>query len=112
MFTSGPGAGNGVYTTSNQTSLHSGYSYAGFRKLSFGASAGYTKFDSLAVRVRRNYSTFQAGGGASYSLARHLNLSLQVDQRSFKAPGVPGRSGVGILLGLSYSPASIPLSIW
>lgn len=112
MFTSGPGAGNGVYTTSNQTSIHSGYSYAGFRKLSFGASAGYTKFDSLAVRIRKNYTTFQAGGGANYKLARHLDLSLQVDQRHFSAPGVPGRSGVGIALGLAYSPASIPLSIW
>ena len=111
MFTSGPGAGNGVYIASNQTSIHSGYSYAGFRKVSFGASAGYTQFNSLGLRLQ-NYTTFQAGGGANYKVARHLDLSLQVDQRNFNAPGVPGRSGVGIALGLSYSPASIPLSIW
>jgi hypothetical protein len=108
---SGPSAGNGIYLASTHKTVHTGYSYTGFRKLSFGVSGGYTTYSSLGLTAG-NYSTAQGGGGANYRLARHLDLSFQLDHRWFNSPGISGRSGTGLTFGLSFTPASIPLSIW
>lgn len=110
-YTSGPGVGNGVYATSDQKAVYTGYSYTGIRKLSLGLSVGYTRFTSLGLRLR-NYTTIQGGLGANYRIARHFDLSLQADRRRFRAPGVSGRNGTSISFGLSFTPSHIPLSIW
>jgi hypothetical protein len=112
-YQSGIGPGNGVYITSRQDGLRGGYSYLGIRKLSLGASVGYTRFSSVGL-ILGSYKTFQAGGGMNYRLAEHLDLSTQLDWRNFDTPSstVRGRSGTSLTVGLSYSPARFPLSIW
>jgi hypothetical protein len=110
-YRSGANPGNGIYITTNQKNFNTGYSYTGFRKLSMGLSAGYTRYNSLGLTLE-DFSTLQAGGGMNYRLMEHVDLSLQVDRRKFNAPGVSGRSGTSITFGLTFTPASIPLSIW
>jgi hypothetical protein len=112
-YQSGVGPGNGVYITSRQDGFRAGYSYSGIRKLSLGASAGYTRFNSLGLQLG-SYRTIQGGGGMNYRLAEHLNFSAQIDRRKFDTPSavIRGRSGTSMTIGLSYSPARFPLSIW
>ncbi|HYI94472.1 MAG TPA: hypothetical protein VEX68_13065 [Bryobacteraceae bacterium] len=108
---SGITPGNGIYMTSRQDSMRFGYSYSGIRRLSLGASAGYTQFRSLALRVG-DYESIQVGGGMNYQLMEHLNFSAQIDRRKFESPAVVGRNGTSLAVGLSYSPSRFPLSIW
>ena len=110
-YRSGANPGNGIYITTNQKNVNTGYSYTGFRRLSLGVSAGYTRYSSLGLQLG-DFSTLQGGGGMNYRIIEHLDLSLQADRRKFSAPGVSGRSGTNISLGLTFTPASIPLSIW
>jgi hypothetical protein len=41
-----------------------------------------------------------------------LNLSTQLDYRSFRTGGLAGREGFFVAIGLTVSPARIPVSIW
>ena len=103
--------GNGVYITSRQDAARVGYSYSGIRRVALGASAGYVRYNSLALRLG-SYQSIQGGGGINYQLMAHLNLSAQIDRRQFRSPAVVGRNGTSLTVGLSYSPARFPLSIW
>ena len=103
--------GNGIYITSRQDGVRFGYSYSGTSRLSLGASAGYIRIGSLGLELGA-YSTVQGGGGLNYRLLEHLNLSVQADRRKFNSPTIVGRNGISITVGLSYSPARFPLSIW
>ena len=103
--------GNGVYITSRQDAARVGYSYSGIRRVALGLSAGYVRYNSLALRLG-DYQTIQGGGGINYQLMRHLNFSAQIDRRQFRSPAVVGRNGTSLTVGLSYSPARFPLSIW
>ncbi len=103
--------GNGVYLTSQRRAASVGYSFTGVRKLSMGISARYSQLISKASR-ERNLALIGGGGGLEYALTRHVNLSSQLDYRSFQSGGVRGREGFYFAVGLSVSPARIPLSIW
>jgi hypothetical protein len=110
-YQSGIGPGNGIYITSRQDGVRAGYSYSGLKRLSMGASVGYTRFQSLGLQLG-DYKTIQGGGGINYKLAEYLNLSVQADRRKFDSPAIKGRSGTSITVGLSFSPARLPLPIW
>lgn len=110
-YQSGIGPGNGVYITSRQDAIRAGYSYSGLRRLSLGASVGYTRFKSLGLELG-DFTTIQGGGGVNYKIAEYWNLTAQADRRKFDSPAVTGRSGSSITIGISYSPSRFPLSIW
>lgn len=110
-YTTGVSPGNGVYIASRGDSFRGGYSYSGIRKMSLGLSAGYTRYKSLGLELG-DFSTFQAGGGMNYKIARYVDMSLQIDRRRFNSPTINGRTGFAFMFGLSYSPARFPLSIW
>lgn len=103
--------GNGVYLASTRDSAHVGYSYSGIRRLSIGASASYSRMSSLGLDLSGS-EFIRAGLGANYNLGGGLNASMQFDRRSFNSPGLRGRDGYALLLGLTYSPARLPLPIW
>ena len=110
-FLSGVTPGNGIYLTSQRTSAMIGYSFTGIRKLSLGASARYSQTQSRSISAGK-LNNFTFGGGANYSLTRLVNLSTQLDYRSFQTTGVRGREGFTFVLGVLVSRARIPLSIW
>jgi hypothetical protein len=110
-YTRGIGAGNGIYITTERESLDAGYSYSGIRRMSIGVSAAYTRAKSVGLTLG-DYSSIQGGGGVSYRLSEYLDLSAQADRRRFRAPGIPGRSGTFLSIGLAFSPSRFPLAIW
>jgi hypothetical protein len=111
-YISGASPGNGVYLTSQQDSVSAGYSFTGIRKLSLGASTGYIRTQSKSIDIG-DLTSYRAGGGLSYALTRLLNFSSQFDWRTYSASGgLQGREGYSLLVGLTVSPARIPLSIW
>jgi hypothetical protein len=110
-YMTGISPGNGVYLTSQASSVAAGYSYTGLRKVSLGASTRYSRAKSRSVTIG-DLETYSAGGGLNYRLASMMNLSCQADYRTFQSPGLHGREGVSLTLGLTVSPSRIPLSIW
>ena len=110
-YTRGIGAGNGIYITTQQESYTVGYSYAGFRRLSLGASAGYRRASSVGLDLR-DFSSFHAGGGLNYRMTDYVSFSTQMDRREFSAPGIQGRSGSSVTVGIAVSPVRLPLAIW
>jgi len=111
MYATGISPGNGVYQTSQSEAVSVGYSFAGTRKLSFGASARYSKLGSRSLTIGQMESS-SAGGGINYVLTQVLNLSSQLDYRTFESPGVQGREGLALTFGITLSPSRFPLSIW
>jgi len=108
---SGAGAGNGAFLATKQTTVNGGYSYAGIRRMSIGLSAGMSKTESLSL-VLDAFNSWQTGVGASYHIAEGLNLTTQLDYRTFSTMNMPGRSGVAFGFSLAYSTSRLPLSIW
>ena len=108
---SGISPGNGVYLTSQRNTVSLGYSFTGVRKLSLGLSARYSQLVSKAS-AERNLGLLGGGGGLDYALTRLINVSAQFDYRTFRSGGLQGREGAYLAIGLSVSPARIPLSIW
>jgi hypothetical protein len=104
--------GNGVYLTSRARTASAGLSFAGTRKLSAGLSANFTRMSSQGIVALGTLDQFNAGGGLNYVLTRMLNLTTQFDYRTFSSPGVPGREGYSFAIGISVSPARLPLGIW
>jgi hypothetical protein len=110
-YSYGLGPGNGTYLTTARHTARAGYSYAGTKRASVGASAGYTRAESVALDLE-GYDSYQAGVAFNYVLATSLNLTSQLDYRTFNSPGVQGREGFAAVVGLSYSPSRFPIPIW
>ena len=110
-FLSGTFPGNGVLLTSQRNAAMVGYSFTGIRKLSLGASARFSQTVSKSIEAD-NLSNISAGGGINYAITRLLNISSQLDYRTYRSGGIPGREGFAFTLGLIVSPSRIPISIW
>ena len=110
-YATGVVPGNGVYLTSKSDTVSAGYSYAGIRKLSVGASAAYSRYGSIGLALS-SLQSYRGGGGFNYVITRMMNLSSQLDYRVFNSPGLRGREGFALTLGLSFSPGRFPVAIW
>ena len=104
--------GNGVYLTSRMESGSASYSYTGVRKASFSISASEFGASAVGPGVQA-YRSYDAGAGVTYSLTRALHLVAQYDIRH-QGISFAGfrRTSDRVSLGLSFSPGSIPLSLW
>ncbi len=112
QFSSGVGAGNGVYLATQRTTVNAGYSYTGIRRASFGVSGGWTRNSSVTLNLN-SFETWQLGTGASYRVAEGLNFTSQFDYRSMPNLGLTrARSGTSFSFGINYSTSRMPLSVW
>lgn len=104
--------GNGVYLTSKQTAATVGYSYTGLRKVTFGASASYSRLRSLGQTLN-DYNGEAAGIGMTYKLLNSTHLEARYDFRHYdtQAGGFKQNSN-RVSLGLAFSPGERPLPIW
>ncbi|MBC7926769.1 MAG: hypothetical protein H7039_14025 [Bryobacteraceae bacterium] len=109
--TSGVSPGNGVFITSNRTTVSGGYSYTGIRRAAVGLNAGYTRSGSVALDLGA-LQAYQASAGLSYRLYSNLSFTSNFDYRSFSGTATSGRSGTGISLGVTWSTSYSPLAIW
>jgi hypothetical protein len=108
--TAGVTPGNGVYLTSRAESIGGGYSYSGFRKVSFSLNATASQYSSVFQTLEK-FRAYNAGFTVGYTLTRHLSASFQVDARSFNVGG-RNRFGEFVSIGLFWSPTEIPIPSW
>lgn len=104
--------GNGIYLTSKSDSGMASYSYTGIRKVSLNVNGGYTSLASLGQGIPP-YRAWFGGGGMTYSLPYKLHLTAQYsyfyNQIQTQAYNNTGNM---VTVGLTFSPGTIPLSIW
>jgi hypothetical protein len=104
--------GNGVYLTSRNESAGATYSYTGIRKASMSVSGGYSRLDSLGQGIQP-YRTWNGGAGFSYSLPWALYFVSRYDYRYQQIESFSYKhTGYRALIGLSFSPGKVPLSLW
>ena len=108
----GVNPGNGLYLTSQQTSLGGSYTYSGIRHWSVYLSAGYQELSSL-TRAAGKFKGVNAGVGLSRDIFRTLHFTSRWDYRDqIIESSSYGRAGSRISVGLAWSPRPVPLAIW
>jgi hypothetical protein len=108
----GVNSGNGAYTTSRLDTANFSISYTGLRKLNVGAGGGYYSIHAIGQHLE-NFSQYSAGAGISYALGGAIHLTMRYDYRDQQIE-VSAYKHAGSLatIGLSFSPGSLPLSLW
>jgi hypothetical protein len=110
QYTSGASAGNGVYLTSRQDTASAGFNYTAARKWSFSASGGYSRLNGIGQGLQP-YSQFTGGSGVTYSLTHAIQMLATYDARHQEIiNGVYLQNSYRATIGISFSPADIPLS--
>ncbi len=105
-------AGNGVYATSSYESGQLGYSYGGFRRLTFQWGADYHRFSAMTQDLGR-YRGFATGVGFGYRLGRGISFIARGDVRRFYISNSPLNRVYGrTVVGFSWSPGEYPLALW
>jgi hypothetical protein len=104
--------GNGVYLTSKSENGSAGYSYSGIRKMNISISGGYQSLNSLGQGIKP-YSTGTGGAGLTYTLPWSLHLVSRYDYRYQQIEDLTYKhTGYRAMIGLSFSPGRLPLSLW
>lgn len=102
--------GNGVYLASREELGGVNYAYTGFRKWTFNVLANYARLSALGPGLPP-YTQYSGGTGFTYALTRALYVNGHYDLRHYDiAADEFQRTASRITLGLSFSPAEIPLS--
>jgi hypothetical protein len=105
-------AGNGVYTTSRQELGDVYYAYTGIRKWSFTMGANYGHLTALGQGLPP-YRQYSGNAGLTYAVTRAIYATANYGQRHYDITDFNNpfrRTASRITLGLSFSPAEIPLS--
>ena len=109
-YQSGPSAGNGVYLTSRQDRGTASFSYTGIRKWSFSAGGGYYRLEGIGQGLQP-FSQLTGGGGVTYSVTHAIQMLARYDARHQDIiNGVYLNNSYRAVVGISFSPADIPLS--
>lgn len=104
--------GNGIYLTSAQTAVGTGYSYAGVRYWNFNASANYSRMRSVGQDIGV-YTNSGAGLSATRAMGgRNMFWTFRVDARRYRVGGSLQRTYYSGTLGFAYSPGDVPLRLW
>lgn len=113
-YTRGISGGNGVFLTSRQESINSGFSFVGTRLWSFSVNVGYSTLRSVGQRLEPYRQTW-GGINANYAItpALHFNAGYQIRNQNI-TNGLDAdtfrRTSARVTIGLSYSPGDVPLS--
>ena len=113
-YTQGVSPGNGLLLTSRQRVATVSYSYTGFRRWSVYAASSYSGLGSVTNQVAK-YQRIQGQVGFSRNLLRddfHLVATFSARKYTTDFQAFPSRVQSRILVGISYSPGDVPLSMW
>jgi len=104
--------GNGITLTARGSNADVALSYTGIRKWNFGLNGGYYALTGIDANSER-FGSATAGGGVTYQIFRSLHLVSRYDYRH-QTVDLYGyrRNGYRASLGLTFSPGSVPLSLW
>ncbi|MBZ5673410.1 MAG: hypothetical protein LAP61_04120 [Acidobacteriia bacterium] len=110
QYQSGANGGNGVYLTSRQDNGNVNFSYTANRKWSFSASGGYSRLTGIGQNLQP-YSQFTGGSGVTYALTHAIQVLAKYDARHQEITnGVYLQDSYRATIGISFSPADIPLA--
>ncbi len=104
--------GNGVINTSRNLSSGVNYAYSGFRVVSLGANAFYSRLSSV-VGDHQTFSTINAALTASRKLAGNFHLVANAGTRKFLQSDTNAYNRLTYYgsFGVFWSPGELPLSI-
>lgn len=110
QYSSGVSGGNGVYLTSRSDNGGANFSYTAARKWSFSANGGYSRMQGIGQNLQP-YSQFTGGTGITYSINNPFHVFARYDARHQEiVNGVFLQDSYRATIGVSFSPADIPLS--
>ena len=109
-YQSGVSAGNGVVLTSRQDSGTASFNYMADRKWSFSATGGYSRLEGIGQSLQP-FSQITGGAGITYSITRPIQLIARYDRRHQEIiNGIYLQDSYRATIGISFSPADIPLA--
>jgi hypothetical protein len=105
--------GNGLFLTSTALTASAGYAYTGRRLWSFGATAAYTRANSIS-NVVGSYGDVSGNLSTSRQIGRFAHLTFSFSAMQYQSSSFNGynRLTYSANLGLAFSPGNIPLRIW
>jgi hypothetical protein len=110
QYQSGASGGNGVYLTSRTDAGNAIFTYTAARKWSFSARGGYSRLDSIGQSLKP-YSMVTGGTGITYALTHAIQMLASYDARHQEIIDLTQlRTSYRAMIGISFSPADIPLS--
>jgi len=106
----GASGGNGVYLTSRQESAFASFNYTGIRKWSFSVNGGYARLEGIGQNLQP-YSQITGSSGVTYALTHAIQLLANYDARHQEIiNSVYLQNSYRATIGISFSPADIPLA--
>jgi len=109
-YHTGVSGGNGVVLTSREDNGNASFSYTADRKWSFFGSGGYSRLQGIGQNLQP-FSQITGGAGFTYSITRPIQLIGRYDRRHQEVVnGVYLQDSYRATIGISFSPADIPLS--
>ena len=111
-FTQAVGGGNGIAMGTRTQYARGGVSYTGIRKWNFGADGNYSALLGIGLG-EGNTKVYGGGTGFTYEMFRYVHLMARVDLLHYDNSGYVGRRTTErAVVGLSFTPKEIPLSLW
>ena len=109
-YQSGISGGNGVYLTSRSDSGNASFSYTGIRKWSFSVQGGYSRLETIGQNLQP-FSQITGSTGVTYALTHAIQMLARYDARHQEIiNGVYLQNSYRATIGISFSPADIPLA--
>jgi hypothetical protein len=110
QYQSGVSGGNGVYLTSRVDNGNASFSYTGIRKWSFSVHGGYSRMEGIGQNLLP-FSQFTGGAGVTYGLTHAIQMLARYDARHQEIiNGIYLQNSYRATIGISFSPADIPLA--
>jgi len=109
-YQAGVSGGNGVLLTSRSDNGNASFSYTAARKWSFSATGGYSRMVGIGQNLQP-FSQIIGGAGITYALTHPIQLFARYDARNQEViNGVYLQNSYRATIGISFSPADIPLA--
>jgi len=105
--------GNGLFLTSEVTSIAAGYTYTGLRRWSFNAQAAASIADSVANYTGR-YNSYNGILTVSRQISGSVHAIVSFGARQYDSPDFSNyhRLIYNARVGIGFSPGDIPLRLW
>jgi len=105
--------GNGLFLTSTALRATAGYSYTGLKRWSLGATATYTRADSIS-NVVGTYGDVSGNLSVARQISHFVHLTFTVRAMQYESASFGGynRLTYSANLGLAIAPGDIPLRVW
>lgn len=112
-YIDGVSPGNGLLLTSRQRTASVDYRYTGLRRWSVTAGARYGELGAISNQIAR-YRRFEGRVGVSRDIGSDFHFIANVAVRRYETDfaNFRNRLQTRAIVGISYSPGDVPLSMW